>query len=1151
MPRLLTLLLVVLTVTASAQTYCGFDALHHLKHTHPGEQFQESEANQRLLDRIVDGATRDGEVLTVPVVVHIIHQNGPEDIPDSQVFDAIDHLNSAFANLGFYQDDEGVTSNIEFCLAARDPEDNFTAGINRVESALTDMLVPSQEADLKALSYWDSEQYLNIWVVGEITREPSNAGVVGFATFPDAHGSATDGIVVEAGTFGNNEVGSAVHIHECGHYLGLYHTFQDGCPNDDCLSSGDRVCDTPPDQDVYTIFCNDGTNSCDTDEDDLSTNNPFRPISEGGLGDQQDFQTNFMDYSNLACFERFTEGQVERMRATIVELRATLLDGMQCSPPCEDPIEAMSTNTGLEFDVGGNVVFTNASTNFTSASWQVDGENAGSGETFTFEPEVQGTYLVELVLNNADPGCTQVLAYEVVASCPIEALIGFDQTQIPVGGELELDNLSSGADTYTWYIDNEPVLTTENFVFTFEETGGFTITLEATADNCSVFSAPLFVTVGTCTTGKEANLWFHYNAFGDNYGIDFNQNPAGTIADNNLTVPAAHCKANVCDPNGNLLMLSTGEQVLNRNFEVMPNGADLEGGTSAHYGALFVEKPGADTEYYLFTAAEQSQFSNGLTYHVIDLSLDGGFGDVTEKNVFIANIGQEAITAIRHCNLVDFWLVTYDQNASEYLAWEVTAEGVSDTPVVSALENEVIFSLPLTVTSRGDRIVHGNRILDFDASTGTLTDNINMAAVPELVGWEISANGRYLYLFAGAFTTEVYQLDLETFDPADPLAQAYTYPITGLPVYFYPQRGPDGNIYVEDVSTNDIARIVNPNLPAELSTLETQWDNAGALINSFGNYYHAYVSGKTIFIDGPTEVCAGQTVEYNIYGHVCIADLITWMPEGATVEELENGVVAVTFGAPGTATLTAMIETSCGEATDVLEVTVGPASGLDLGPDFGQCAGGSAPVIDAGEGYLSYLWSTGETTPSIVPDGPGTYSVTVTTEACTATDEVTVTEDFVAPIELGEDDDLCDGTVIVLNAGAGYNDYTWQDGTTGPSYTVFEGGAYTVTATVPCFSTDTIVIDPCDQDVSQTNIEEVDGLQVALFPNPNSGAFVLSAGSEVLESVTIYAADGKQVYSTPVLGEGELVLDLELASGTYHVVARSAHQVWRGRVIIQ
>ena len=290
---------------------------------------------------------------------------------------------------------------------------------------------------------------------------------------------------------------------------------------------------------------------------------------------------------------------------------------------------------------------------------------------------------------------------------------------------------------------------------------------------------------------------------------------------------------------------------------------------------------------------------------------------------------------------------------------------------------------------------------------------------------------------------------------------------------------------------------------------------------------------------------------YNIYGHACIADLITWMPEGATVEELENGVVAVTFGAPGTATLTAMIETSCGEATDVLEVTVGPASGLDLGPDFGQCAGGSAPVIDAGEGYLSYLWSTGETTPSIVPDGPGTYSVTVTTEACTATDEVTVTEDFVAPIELGEDDDLCDGTVIVLDAGAGYNDYTWQDGTTGPSYTVFEGGAYTVTATVPCFSTDTIVIDPCDQDVSQTNIEEVDGLQVALFPNPNSGAFVLSAGSEVLERVTIYAADGKQVYSTPVLGEGELVLDLELASGTYHVVARSAHQVWRGRVIIQ
>ena len=66
-----------------------------------------------------------------------------------------------------------------------------------------------------------------------------------------------------------------------GHYSDLAHTFQGSCPNNDCLMEGDKVCDTPPRD--YSLgfsgtYYSDG-NSCDTEDDDLTLNNPLRPAA--------------------------------------------------------------------------------------------------------------------------------------------------------------------------------------------------------------------------------------------------------------------------------------------------------------------------------------------------------------------------------------------------------------------------------------------------------------------------------------------------------------------------------------------------------------------------------------------------------------------------------------------------------------------------------------------------------------------------------------------------------------------------------------------------------------------------------------------------------------------------------------------------------
>ena len=127
--------------------------------------------------------------------------------------------------------------------------------------------------------------------------------------------------MVEARWLGNTPGGSSVLTHEVGHYLGLYHTFEGGCLNDDCLANGDRVCDTPPDQSTAAVPCNAMPNSCTTDTD------------SGFSTDQPDMFQNYMDYGDWDCYSMFTEGQRERMHFFLEGIRASLMESQGCLDP--------------------------------------------------------------------------------------------------------------------------------------------------------------------------------------------------------------------------------------------------------------------------------------------------------------------------------------------------------------------------------------------------------------------------------------------------------------------------------------------------------------------------------------------------------------------------------------------------------------------------------------------------------------------------------------------------------------------------------------------------------------------------------------------------------------------------------------------------
>lgn len=359
--------------------------------------------------------------LTIPVVVHIIHNNGSENISDVKVKNAIQWINDGLQHQNHYESEQGAAANIQLCLAQRDPNGKETNGIVRYVSDYTDMNLDHGLDSIVRLASWDTKQYLNIRFVRTVCNGLAcNLG--GFAFLPNAHGLKKDGIYLAAQSFGLDADHTVTAIHELGHYLGLYHTFEKGCKNDNCLVDGDKVCDTPPQGSVLGLCSSGSVNSCTSDEDDSSVNNPFRAISLGGLGDQDDDKSNFMDYSDLRCQKHFTQGQVDRMRTFLVNERASLLNSLVCTPPCKDTVLAAFTLSDTLIDFGAFPIISNTSTHATSFVWQLNGNVLGTATVPMLSGLDPGFYLLTLVAFSNQNECRpDTITHSFRIICQVDA----------------------------------------------------------------------------------------------------------------------------------------------------------------------------------------------------------------------------------------------------------------------------------------------------------------------------------------------------------------------------------------------------------------------------------------------------------------------------------------------------------------------------------------------------------------------------------------------------------------------------------------------------------------------------------------------------------------------------------------------------------
>lgn len=377
----------------------------------------------------------------VPVVVHIIHNGNDGNTPLADVQAAIELLNESFANGPNFNPATGVDVGMEFCLAVRDPDGNPTTGVVYTDDPISSTFDKNtDDTYIKGLSRWDPTRYYNIYSVATI-----QGGVAGYAYFASSHGSTVDGIVVEASYLTPSVNNIKVTTHEFGHAMGLPHTFSGGCTNNDCLTDGDGVCDTPPDDATFSS-CPGFVNTCTSDEDDTSTNNPFRSTSLGGLGDQPDLTSDYMDYSSQSCMEVFTQGQKDVMILSLTGLRASLITpqnlsatGCQCDPafPCTPLARFQGDN--IFICPGQTVNFTDLSVGpANSWSWFFQGGNPASSTAQN--PSVTyaspGTYEVSLtIINGAGNDTRTETGYITVVSATQPPVVeGFETSMnMPFG----------------------------------------------------------------------------------------------------------------------------------------------------------------------------------------------------------------------------------------------------------------------------------------------------------------------------------------------------------------------------------------------------------------------------------------------------------------------------------------------------------------------------------------------------------------------------------------------------------------------------------------------------------------------------------------------------------------------------------------------
>ncbi|MEQ1676140.1 MAG: T9SS type B sorting domain-containing protein [Chitinophagaceae bacterium] len=573
-----------------------------------------------------------------------------------------------------------------------------------------------------------------------------------------------------------------------------------------------------------------------------------------------------------------------------------------------------------------------------------------------------------------------------------------------------------------------------------------------------------------CAQQKEANVWY----FGRYLGIDFNSGAPVPLNDGQLNTTEG--VATISDSNGGLLFYTDGISIWNKIHQVMPNGTGLFGDPSSSQSAVIVPKIGDNTRYYVFTV-DQLSGPRGLNYSIVNMTLDNGKGDVELKNSPMISNVVEKVTAVRHCNNRDVWVVAHGSVSDIYYSFLVTPAGVTLVPVTSHAGVVLPGVVPpssvdssslgyLKASPDGTKIAAAHwtvnvDVCDFDNATGVVSNGVSMylPGDPHYLsyGVEFSPNSNLLY--SSVFYTDpvtaqkrnaLYQYDITLGSAAAIRASRQVISLNADPIDTYAalQIAPDGKIYMAKRAYKNIASISNPNVygPGCVFTASAVQYTLPNQVSSYGlpTFVQSYFYPPDSFTH--TVSCQTLTASFN-YTPASNVVSVLWdfddPASGANNASTVNNPFH-TFSVAGIYTVKLIKFTNCGTDTIKKQVST-DAININLGPDTTVCTATSLLLNSSGIGSSNtFLWQDGSTNPTFLAITAGLYWVEARNAAgCIKRDSINVAFKTLPVFNLGADSPLCSGDTLTLNATvSGAISYLWNTNATTATIKAFQSGLY-------------------------------------------------------------------------------------------------------------
>ncbi len=502
---------------------------------------------------------------------------------------------------------------------------------------------------------------------------------------------------------------------------------------------------------------------------------------------------------------------------------------------------------------------------------------------------------------------------------------------------------------------------------------------------------------------RSNSVW----VFGEKAGVDFN---AGTPQPflsglaNSIQFNDIGCHASVADKvTGALRFYTKKRLVWDRNGAIMPNGGNplTESFDSFRGGSVIVPFINNPDRFYIFSLAYlglwQNDHTSRLSYSVVDMTLNGGLGDIVpgQKNIALFT-GLEGVNLSAGIiavpgNNCDVWLIIYSITHAAFYVYHITAAGFNPIPVVSSTASEATLrpyyfaispSRTILAMISGDCLNGCLNLYRFDSENGTLAQRI---AIPN----------HGFSNFMPAFSPD------------------------NTKVYSYTQESATKH-YFEQYSIRTYEQTAIQSSLVQLYTSPIM--HAGNL-RGYGNKLYSIIKfNETGIGEMGFDASGGQSVSYTPSG-------ITLLAGSATGFVLPSEVIYPY------------------KQDDTI-----PNVYKDTNVCFKTTPGGSM-VLKAKPGFNSYVWDDGTAGTSRTVSDTGKYWVSYRGPCNYRVDTFIIRPPeheyrrYLDTIGCFKKEP---GTTIDLVASPGFTTYTWEDGTSGPVRTITQGGTYWVTYELPC-----------------------------------------------------------------------------------------------------